>query len=302
METIDKFLSGDPPEKLESSLFWLPLIFIPLSMWGAFRVWSFPDESLLGHIFSIILLSISGLLLAFFCMYFLSDYDWPNGSSVLDASGMIGWTAFTLSMMGILYSGLLFLFSDKTFLTSDTVPLTKISRNSLGTVLGLGLVFWILKVTFDVSFLRCKKRKLFEAIERGDVAIISAILDKRSSLVNSPSGIGTSPLWEAIVYGHPDLILFFIKHGSDVNFGENLGSTPLHLAADKGWAELARFLLEHGAFVNPINVLGRTPLDEVYIKTNFVPLHSAGYVDIYNILVQHGGKTADEVKRAEITH
>lgn len=301
MDATNNFLSGDPHGKLLPILFWAPLIFTPISMWVALRVWSSPDESILGHCLSIILLSISGFLIAFFCMYFFSDYEWPNGSSVLDMPGLIGWAAFTLSLMGILYSVLFFLFSDTNFLASDTVSLNKVSSNSFETVFILGFIFWNMKVFFDVSFLRCKKRKLFEAIWVGDNRTLREILDKRPYLANSFSSIGISPLYEAIVYGHPKLVLLLVEYGARVDSGTTLGRTPLHLAATKGWNEMALFLLSHDAYVNPIDVCGRTPLDEVDSLNNYSRSDRSKYADMLNILLEHGGKSAVELQREKIS-
>ena len=74
-----------------------------------------------------------------------------------------------------------------------------------------------------------------------------------------------------------------LSAGSNVNGKGWDGETPLHNASFAGHREIVQLLLANNAEVNPI-CWGKTPVDRAKNK------------EIENLLWQHGGKTAEELK------
>ncbi len=71
---------------------------------------------------------------------------------------------------------------------------------------------------------------------------------------------GYTPLTGAVSQNHTEIAKMLVKSGSDVNHSYEGGFTPLTHAAFSGNAELVRFLLDHGADPNTKTSDGRSPL------------------------------------------
>jgi len=95
---------------------------------------------------------------------------------------------------------------------------------------------------------------------RGDEARVRELLARDASLANRPSlynsyyvGCG-SPLKDAAVGGHLEVVKLLLAHGADPNLPEE-GIAPrghaLYSAVYNGHYEIAKVLLEHGAYPNP---------------------------------------------------
>ncbi len=106
--------------------------------------------------------------------------------------------------------------------------------------------------------------KLHDAVKRGDVAGIRALLGENRELVNSVSETdarGTYPLHVAAEFGQADAARVLLVHGADVSLrdAENDG-IALCWAAFFGRPEVAAVLLEGGSDPSQRNKHGLTPL------------------------------------------
>ncbi len=84
--------------------------------------------------------------------------------------------------------------------------------------------------------------KLINAVERGDVAEVSAILDRNAVLINQRDETGATALHYAAFGGHRAVVQELVKRGAQVNArDEKFGATPA------GWA--IEYLREMGGFL-----------------------------------------------------
>lgn len=151
------------------------------------------------------------------------------------------------------------------------------------------------------------------AIQKGNLALVKALLEKDPSLIHSSSG-GTKPLhlaaklnqkeiaeylvskgavmdekesdsldftpvtW-AVRNGNKDMIEMFLKKGAHVQYRSWLGESYLHFAALFNKSELAEWLMKRGIDKNSVK------------KGNLSPLHIAvvaGNMDVVKLLVRKG--------------
>jgi ankyrin repeat protein len=80
--------------------------------------------------------------------------------------------------------------------------------------------------------------------------------------VNNVDGDGSTPLLDAVVHEHPDVIELLLDLGADVNAqNTRSGSTALHQAVKTGNVEIVRMLLVRDVDRSLIDGDGRTALD-----------------------------------------
>ena len=94
----------------------------------------------------------------------------------------------------------------------------------------------------------------------------------------------TEENWDVATRGNTKLIKQLLEDGMDVDLTDKEGLTALYRAAHNDQKETVSLLLSNGANVNIRDKFGNTPLD-VTLNDNIVEL-----------LRQHGGKTAEELK------
>ena len=87
--------------------------------------------------------------------------------------------------------------------------------------------------------------------------------DRTVARVDARSGDGATPLSDASLRGHVDIVSFLIEQGANVKAANRDGNTPLHTAAFLCRTEIVRMLLEKGALVSRKNERGETPIDVV---------------------------------------
>ena len=96
-----------------------------------------------------------------------------------------------------------------------------------------------------------------------------------------------TPLFQAAIKDHKNVVQFLLDRGADPNKADNYGQTPLHYAALRGHKDVVKLLLDRGAQPN-MYFLGNTPLHEAACN---------GYKDVVELLLDRG---AESNKRAGI--
>jgi ankyrin repeat protein len=101
--------------------------------------------------------------------------------------------------------------------------------------------------------------ELIKAAERGNIAAVKDLLDKRAD-VNAGSEQG-SALTLAAFYGHLDVVRFLLDKGADINrpAGRN-DDTALMSSILGGEADITRLLIDKGSNINARTGLGNTAL------------------------------------------
>ncbi len=143
---------------------------------------------------------------------------------------------------------------------------------------------------------------IFNAVQKGDVARVAAILRRNPGAIRLRFGEGQfTPLHWAVRYGRVKVAALLIAKGADLTAktGEGEGWTPLHYAAAEGGPGVVRLLLAKGANVHARGTGGQTPL------------HAAageGRLDVIRLLIAKGadpsardrrGRTPRDVARAK---
>jgi ankyrin repeat protein len=158
---------------------------------------------------------------------------------------------------------------------------------------------------------------------------IAELLIVEGANVNEKDKFGFTPLHDAAHEGHRKVAELLIAEGADVNLMNKDGAAPLHIAAYYGYEEIAELLIAtKGADVNAKDKRGQTPLLSAAVgghkeiaelliakgadvnakivsgpKQGSTPLDAANEVnhpETADLLRKHGGKTAEELKAAEL--
>jgi ankyrin repeat protein len=98
--------------------------------------------------------------------------------------------------------------------------------------------------------------------------------------INYCDSRGATPLMEAALYGHADLVEFLISKGADLEKKDRLlGLNALLIASFLGHYDVAKVLLDSGSAIDVRDKKGRTPLHEAVY---------AGHEEIVKLLLQNG--------------
>ena len=109
-------------------------------------------------------------------------------------------------------------------------------------------------------------------------------------------------LFEASKKGDIEAVKQHLAAGTDVNAWDDLGWTPLIHAAEGGHKEVAELLIAAGADVNAKTkgsgmLVGDTPADTaIKYYSQSSQKEDAARKETADLLRQHGGKTAEELK------
>jgi ankyrin repeat protein/tetratricopeptide (TPR) repeat protein len=88
---------------------------------------------------------------------------------------------------------------------------------------------------------------LTEAVEAGDVATATRLLDAAPSLVGANRDfLRGTPLHTAAAHGHQTVVALFLERNADVNAVDPQGQTPTTVADSHHHAEVATYLRAHG--------------------------------------------------------
>src|SRR5215213_3037303 len=94
---------------------------------------------------------------------------------------------------------------------------------------------------------------IFEAAATGQTTQLQKLIEQDTSLVNSYSPDGFTPLGLAVFFGHAETVDTLLAAGAEVNaaYRETMKLTPLASAMAVGRNDIARTLIAHGADVTP---------------------------------------------------
>ncbi len=171
----------------------------------------------------------------------------------------------------------------------------------------------LLSVLVFLLALHLPGQDIFNAIQKGDLASVKALLEKDPALmnfyadgskplhfaaklnqkdiaeylvskgadinVNESAHLDFTPVTWAIRNGNKEMVEMFLKNGANLQYRTWLGESYLHFAALFDRKELAEFLIERGMEVNTAKNGGLTPMHIAVV---------AGNIDIVKLLVQKG--------------
>ena len=99
------------------------------------------------------------------------------------------------------------------------------------------------------------KKKFFAAIEKGELPVIQAFLQKDMSLTNARFN-EESALYKACATPHLAVVKMLLDFGADINWTDKLGSSPLLNACFYQQKEIVAELLRRGADIKQISFYG----------------------------------------------
>ncbi|AIE86460.1 ankyrin repeat domain-containing protein [Fimbriimonas ginsengisoli] len=110
------------------------------------------------------------------------------------------------------------------------------------------------------------EKAFFNAVKKGDLAEVQALLAGDPALVHARENDQATPLHFAAWKGHPEIAEVLIAAGADLqahSTNGHWGTTPLHAAAHGNQKAVAEVLIKHGADINAKRAVGEgTPLAE----------------------------------------
>lgn len=101
---------------------------------------------------------------------------------------------------------------------------------------------------------------IFDALRKGDVQAVKAIVETSPRLVDARDGDGRTPLHHAAAGGSADLVGYLVSKGAKLELQDAHHHTPLHLAAMSNRTEAVAVLLKSGAALETRDDYLRTAL------------------------------------------
>ncbi len=102
------------------------------------------------------------------------------------------------------------------------------------------------------------------AVQRGNIAVVQALLSGSQTKVDIKSKAGETPLYHT---QSPEIAALLLTRRANPNKGDKQGNTPLHMAVlNENWS-LADVLLAKGADINKDNDDGNTPINVAQTET-----------------------------------
>lgn len=108
--------------------------------------------------------------------------------------------------------------------------------------------------TYDryLELRQIKWKDLLDAINRGDIEKVRALLQDDPELVNVKDDHGRTPLFSASMRGHKGIAQLLINNGADVHARDAYGDAPLYHAISAGHREIVELLIHNGAEINEV--------------------------------------------------
>ncbi|XP_054661975.1 ankyrin repeat domain-containing protein 35 [Grus americana] len=103
-------------------------------------------------------------------------------------------------------------------------------------------------------------QKLLEAVEKGDVGRVSALVSRKTARPAKLNAVGQSAFHLAASKGLTECLTLLLAHGAPVNEKNDDGSTALHLATIGCQPQCVKVLLQYGANESHVDGQNRTPL------------------------------------------
>jgi ankyrin repeat protein len=88
---------------------------------------------------------------------------------------------------------------------------------------------------------------LFQAAAMGRTGLIGSILDRDSSLIDTPDGRGRTALFHAARNNRFAAVKLLVERGADVSRSDAVGTAALHRTSQQCSDELIQYLIDHGA-------------------------------------------------------
>ena len=111
---------------------------------------------------------------------------------------------------------------------------------------------------------------IHEAVEKGELGEVTALLEKNAALISSKDAKGRTPLHLAAANAHRAMAELLMRWKADVNARDNDGQTPLHAVAacpsTDSWHIASLMLHWYQADVNARDNDGRTPLHQTVMR------------------------------------
>ena len=141
-----------------------------------------------------------------------------------------------------------------------------------------GILIVLLLIVFSLPLL---SSDIHEAVRKGDLAAIKALVEKNPGLIKSRDQDDRTPLHLACRGKNHDIVAYFLEKGADVNALDKNMVAPLHSLAVRNLTETAELLISCGADVNILDYEKHTPLH--YAAMN-------NMTDVASLLIKKGAK------------
>jgi ankyrin repeat protein len=105
-----------------------------------------------------------------------------------------------------------------------------------------------------------RSQEIFDALRKGDVHAIKALIEKSPEVLDFRDGAGSTPLHYAAIGGSAEFINYLIDKGARLELQNAEQKTPLHLAAIFDKRDAAAALLKRGALIEARDDYKRTAL------------------------------------------
>jgi ankyrin repeat protein len=123
---------------------------------------------------------------------------------------------------------------------------------------------------------------LLEAAVRGHIQLVKILVQHGADVLHTISG-GMTSLMLAAAVGELEVVSYLMEQGVPINASNDWGNTALLVAAGCGRTEVLAFLLQNGAAVDVKNKKGRCPV---------LAAAAEGYEECVDLLLSYGAKPA----------